>query len=178
MVVVGMDVPSHLLNALKIAQSGCSWSDTLLLYNHIHFIHHHLQFHYPPLAYLSSHLACAIGIDIRLAVALANIVWLFLGYMSIAAAAATAAENRLASLCAALIAGMVLMSPIVSPPREDAPNPVGFTLKAMRDEVAMAVEDLRASGDANVHYVNGLDILGPDHAHLLPDDVHPNAEGY
>ena len=73
---------------------------------------------------------------------------------------------------------LVLMSPIVSPPREDAPNPVGFTLKAMRDEVAMAVEDLRASGDANVHYVNGLDILGPDHAHLLPDDVHPNAEGY
>ncbi len=114
MVVVGMDVPSHLLNALKIAQSGCSWSDTLLLYNHIHFIHHHLQFHYPPLAYLSSYLTCAFGIDIRLAVALANIVWLFLGYLSIAAAAATAAENRLASLCAALIAGMVLMSPIVN----------------------------------------------------------------
>jgi len=114
MVVVGMDVPSHLLNALKIAQSGCSWSDTLLLYNHIHFIHHHLQFHYPPLAYLSSYLACAFDIDIRLAVALANIVWLFVGYLSIAAAAATAADNRLASLCAALIAGMVLMSPIVN----------------------------------------------------------------
>jgi len=75
-------------------------------------------------------------------------------------------------------APIVLMSPIFSPPREDAPNAVGFTLKAMREEVAAAVEDLRACGDDNIHYVNGLDILGPEHAHLLPDELHPNAEGY
>src|SRR5439155_3129511 len=72
----------------------------------------------------------------------------------------------------------VVMSPIFSPPREDQPNAVGFTLQAMREEVALAVEDLRAYGDRHVHYVDGLDVFGPDLAHLLPDDLHPDAEGY
>lgn len=75
-------------------------------------------------------------------------------------------------------APLVLMSALFSPPREDAVNPVGFTLKAVREEVATAAGDLRACGDRNVHYVNGLDILGPEDARLLPDEVHPNAEGY
>jgi lysophospholipase L1-like esterase len=26
--------------------------------------------------------------------------------------------------------------------------------------------------------VDGLDVLGPEHVHLLPDALHPNAEGY
>lgn len=73
---------------------------------------------------------------------------------------------------------LAVMSPICSPPREATPNAVGFTLSAMREEVAAAVEALRASGDHNITYVNGLDIFGPDLAHLLPDQLHPNAEGY
>jgi hypothetical protein len=72
----------------------------------------------------------------------------------------------------------VIMSPIYSPPREDTPNAVGFTLKAMRQEVAQAVADLRAFGDQHVYYVDGLDVFGADLAHLLPDELHPNAEGY
>jgi len=75
-------------------------------------------------------------------------------------------------------APLTVMSPIASPPREGTKNAVGFTLPAMREEVALAVEALRAHGDRNVHYVNGLDILGPEFAHLLPDGVHPDAEGY
>ena len=75
-------------------------------------------------------------------------------------------------------APLVLMSPIFGCDRETTPNAVGFTLPMMRDEVAAAAEALRAHGDGNVHYVNGLDILGPDHAHLLPDNLHPDAEGY
>jgi hypothetical protein len=71
-----------------------------------------------------------------------------------------------------------IMSPIYSPPRETKPNAVGFTLQAMREEVASAVEVLRAHGDRNVHYVDGLRVFGPDLAHLLPDELHPNAEGY
>jgi len=71
-----------------------------------------------------------------------------------------------------------ILSPIFSASREEKVNAVGFTLRAMRDEVALAVEDLRAGGDRNVHYVNGLDVFGPDLAHFLPDDLHPNAEGY
>ena len=37
---------------------------------------------------------------------------------------------------------------------------------------------LRAHGDTNIHYVDGLEIFGPQDVHLLPDNLHPNAEGY
>ena len=73
---------------------------------------------------------------------------------------------------------LVLMSPIYSPPREDKPNAVGFHLQGMREEVQAAAEALRANGDKRIHYVNGLDVFGADLAHLLPDDLHPNADGY
>ncbi len=55
---------------------------------------------------------------------------------------------------------------------------MGFTLRQMRREVEAAVAALREYGDQNVHYVDGLRVLGPDSAHLLPDDLHPNAERY
>lgn len=73
---------------------------------------------------------------------------------------------------------LIVMSPIFSPPREETANAVGFDLPWMRQEVAAAVHTLQEHGDGNIHHVNGLDILGPDHAHLLPDNLHPNAEGY
>lgn len=71
-----------------------------------------------------------------------------------------------------------IVSPIYSPPRETKENAVGFTLAAMREEVERAVSTLRAHGDRHVYYVNGLDVFGPDLGHLLPDELHPNAEGY
>ncbi|HEY8743546.1 MAG TPA: SGNH/GDSL hydrolase family protein [Chloroflexota bacterium] len=73
---------------------------------------------------------------------------------------------------------LAVMSAIYSPPRETTKNAVGFTLQAMREEVAAAVEALRAHGDANIHYIDGLRIFGPEAADLLPDELHPNAEGY
>lgn len=72
----------------------------------------------------------------------------------------------------------VIMSPIYSPPRETTTNAVDFTLQAMRDEVAAAVDVLQAAGDRNLHYVNGLDIFGAEYTHLLPDELHPDAGGY
>lgn len=72
----------------------------------------------------------------------------------------------------------VVMSPIYSPPRESTPNTVGFTLQAMRTEVAAAVDALQQAGDVNLYYVDGLDIFGADYTALLPDALHPNAEGY
>jgi hypothetical protein len=75
-------------------------------------------------------------------------------------------------------APLVLISPICSPPRETAPNNVGFTLQTMREEVAAAVDALQSRGDKNIYYISGLEIFGPEHAHLLPDQLHPNAEGY
>jgi lysophospholipase L1-like esterase len=73
---------------------------------------------------------------------------------------------------------IALFSPIYSPGREDTPNEVGFTLKQMRNEVARAVETLKTHGDSNITYIDGLDIFSSDNAHLLPDDLHPNNEGY
>lgn len=73
---------------------------------------------------------------------------------------------------------IVLMSPICSPPREENPNTVGFHLKRMREEVKAAAEALQTHGDQNVHYVDGLRVFGADYVHLLPDDLHPDAEGY
>ena len=73
---------------------------------------------------------------------------------------------------------LVLMSPIYSPPREEKPNAVGFHLQKMREEVQAAAAALQSHGDKQVHYANGLDVFGADLAHLLPDDLHPNADGY
>lgn len=73
---------------------------------------------------------------------------------------------------------LVLMSPICSPPREATPNAVGFHLKGMREEVQAAAEALRAHGDKHIYYVDGLSVFGADYVHLLPDDLHPDAEGY
>lgn len=73
---------------------------------------------------------------------------------------------------------IICRSAIVSPPRERTPNAVGLTLQMTREEVRAAVGTLCAHGDAHIHYIDGLDVLGPEDAHLLPDELHPNAEGY
>ena len=73
---------------------------------------------------------------------------------------------------------LVLMSPIYSPPREENPNAVGFHLKGMREEVQAAAEALQSYGDRHLHYVEGLRVFGTDYEHLLPDALHPDAEGY
>ena len=73
---------------------------------------------------------------------------------------------------------IALLSPIYSPERENTPNEVGFTLKKMREVVAASVGTLRKNGDENITYINGLDIFDSDNAHLLPDNLHPNNEGY
>jgi len=73
---------------------------------------------------------------------------------------------------------IVLVSPIWGVQRETEVNPVGFTLASMRDEVQAVVELLRSRGDRQTHYVDGQTLFGESSAHLLPDDLHPNGEGY
>ena len=70
------------------------------------------------------------------------------------------------------------MSPIYCPNREENPNAVGFNLQKMREEVEAAAYAIQSYGDNNVHYVNGLDVFGSDNVDLLPDNLHPDAEGY
>jgi lysophospholipase L1-like esterase len=73
---------------------------------------------------------------------------------------------------------LVIQSPIYGANRETQPNKVGYTLPRKRRELAEAVELLREFGDANIHYIDGLSIFGEADAHLLPDNLHPNNEGY
>ena len=73
---------------------------------------------------------------------------------------------------------IALISPIFSPPSETTPNTAGWTFPLLRTEVAAAALALQEHGDKNLFYVNGLDLLGTTDLTMLPDQVHPDAEGY
>jgi len=98
---------------------------------------------------------------------------------------------------------LLVISPIYCPIHEATPGPGMFDLKALAkgetkfvalgkpEEVGSgkltltiirehlkAIVEQRASGDPNIHYLDGLDLYGEkDHARLpLPDRLHPDAE--
>ena len=93
---------------------------------------------------------------------------------------------------------ILLVSPIICPAAEDRPGPtvpdangvfrvldrpaalsVGcLTLRRIREIIASTVEERRASGDANMHYLDGLTLFGEGDVADLPDGLHPNAAGY
>ncbi|CAG7658750.1 SGNH/GDSL hydrolase family protein [Paenibacillus allorhizosphaerae] len=73
---------------------------------------------------------------------------------------------------------MTVMSPIISPPRETKENSVGMTLVKMREQIAEVVLMLQGRGDEHIHYVNGMDLFNESLIDYLPDQLHPNHEGY
>ncbi len=76
---------------------------------------------------------------------------------------------------------LLVTSPIVSPQRETTLNRGELNLRIMRQTLAEIVEKLRARGDANLHYLDGLRLLGPDDdlgKYMLQDLVHPSGDGY
>jgi hypothetical protein len=73
---------------------------------------------------------------------------------------------------------MAVVSPICHPPRESTPNAVDMTLERMRERLAEACQILRSRGDGNLHYVDGMSLMGADDVHLYEDGIHPSAEGY
>ena len=73
---------------------------------------------------------------------------------------------------------IAVVSPIYSPGREDAGDNGGLSLARMRDLLAQAVETRRAMGDDAVRYLSGLALFGEADAGDLPDDLHPNTDGY
>jgi len=73
---------------------------------------------------------------------------------------------------------MLVTLPIHSPERETCTNKVGFKLSLMRKKVAAGVAVLQVHSDSNLHHLDGRELFGSDTSHLLPDGLHPNAEGY
>lgn len=72
---------------------------------------------------------------------------------------------------------LLLCSPIYSAPRESASvSGDEYTLEFMRKEIRETVEMYRRRGDSAIHYLDGLDLCGPELAGYLPDEVHPNGE--
>lgn len=92
-------------------------------------------------------------------------------------------------------APILLISPIYCEGHEDTPGPTSagadgkavgttapshdwvqdLTLKLIRADLS---EIVRRRGDANLFYLNGLDLFSEADKHLMPDGLHPNAAGY
>lgn len=73
---------------------------------------------------------------------------------------------------------LVVASPIFSPDRETEGSLGGPSLIRMRELLQEVVAARRAAGDAAIRYLDGLSLFGEADAHLLPDNLHPNTEGY
>lgn len=92
----------------------------------------------------------------------------------------------------------LIASPIFCPSAEERPGPTipnangkfitlpgheeiragCLSLTQMRTIIRDVVEGRRKAGDANLHYLDGLDLFGAADASDLPDDLHPNGPGY
>jgi lysophospholipase L1-like esterase len=73
---------------------------------------------------------------------------------------------------------LALVSPIGFPRHETAPNAVGYTVTAMRRDLATVHRCFVEAGDPNLHHVDGLAIFTVDEiGRYTRDQCHPNAEG-
>jgi hypothetical protein len=96
---------------------------------------------------------------------------------------------------------ILLVSPIICPPHEDAPGPTislddggqfvvgaravedpeaerhGLTLRRMR-EILEEIVRIRRTTDTNLHYLSGLTLFDERDLGDLPDLLHPNGDGY
>lgn len=73
---------------------------------------------------------------------------------------------------------IILVSPIYATERETKPNILDMTLEDYRNQVAEAADILQRNGDRFLTYRDGRAWFGEADAGLLPDHLHPNAEGY
>lgn len=72
---------------------------------------------------------------------------------------------------------LMILSPICSPQREQTSGQTGLTLVMMRQWLKEMVELLQRHGDKQIHYIDGLSILGHDDVHLMSDGLHPDGPG-
>ncbi|MBV9045479.1 MAG: hypothetical protein JO348_12310 [Alphaproteobacteria bacterium] len=73
---------------------------------------------------------------------------------------------------------IAVISPIWSPPREDASPQGGPTLIRMRELLQTVVAARQKSGDDRIRYLSGLELFGSADRADLPDELHPNHAGY
>lgn len=73
---------------------------------------------------------------------------------------------------------ILVVSPIFSPPRDEDGQQGGPSLRQMRGLLEQVVATRREAGDEAISYLSGLELFGPADLRLLPDDLHPNTEGY
>jgi hypothetical protein len=73
---------------------------------------------------------------------------------------------------------IVVISPIYCEGRETTENKVGLNLQKMREMIQESVSLLSQHGDSRLYYLDGLELFGETYAGYLPDNLHPNAEGY
>ena len=93
---------------------------------------------------------------------------------------------------------IVVASLIVFPIAEDTPGPTiadgltawktvdasresrmgSMTARRCREIIAEIVAQRREQGDRTLHYLDGLELFGPDDVGDLPDGLHPNTRGY
>lgn len=72
---------------------------------------------------------------------------------------------------------IAVISPIGSADREAVPNAVGMTLEDYREALHEVIGTLKRDDEA-LALIDGTDILTVAEGHLLPDGLHPEAEGY
>ncbi|WP_449374029.1 GDSL-type esterase/lipase family protein [Arthrobacter psychrolactophilus] len=74
---------------------------------------------------------------------------------------------------------LVVITPVLSLPREDKVNAVGWTLADYRKATADVVAQLQARGDSRLHLVDGATVLTEQEAlERMPDTLHPDTAGY
>ena len=94
---------------------------------------------------------------------------------------------------------ILVISPIICPMAEDHPGPtvpdghggyrvvpggppelraLSLTLRRIRTILAEVVAGRQEAGDANLHFLDGLELFGEADAPDLPDGLHPHGDGY
>ena len=74
---------------------------------------------------------------------------------------------------------IAMVSLIIATAMETEPNAVGMTAVKMRAEVLDAFERLKADGDENLYYFDGLKLFDCELVPtLMYDGLHPNGDGY
>jgi len=74
---------------------------------------------------------------------------------------------------------IVVITPVLSLPREDTPNAVGWTLADYRQATATVVAIRQERGDGRLHLIDGTTVLTPQEVlDRMPDTLHPDNAGY